>query len=146
MKYNDAELNTPDSIIEGFAKYFNDVYKISNSNSTLPNVNINSSVFVNITHMSENDIFLALKNCKNSLTMGHDGIPSFLLRDCACIFVKPCYRIFNLILKCSIFPDIWKKAIICPVFKKGDVTDITNYRPISLLCNFAKVFESVMYI
>ena len=38
-------------------------------------------------------------------------------------------------------PSSWKKAAICPVPKKGDLTEINNYRPISLTENMRKVFE-----
>ena len=38
-----------------------------------------------------------------------------------------------------------KYADITPVFKKGDTTDKTNYRPISTLSNFSKVFEKMIY-
>lgn len=42
-------------------------------------------------------------------------------------------------------PKQWKKAYVCPIFKSGDITNVTNYRPISLLSNFAKVFETLLY-
>ena len=32
-----------------------------------------------------------------------------------------------------------------PVFKKGDTTDKSNYRPISTLSNFSKIFEKLIY-
>ena len=34
-----------------------------------------------------------------------------------------------------------KYSIIKPLFKKGDKTDPSNYRPISMLTSFSKVFE-----
>ena len=39
-----------------------------------------------------------------------------------------------------------KYADITPVFKIGDTTDKTNYRPISTLSNFSKDFEKMIYI
>jgi hypothetical protein len=35
--------------------------------------------------------------------------------------------------------------LLSPLFKKGDKKDMTNYRPISLLTSFSKVFEKIMY-
>lgn len=38
-------------------------------------------------------------------------------------------------------PNGWETALIVHVFKRGDKTQIQNYRPISLLENFHKLFE-----
>ena len=53
--------------------------------------------------------------------------------------------IFNNCVKSGDFPDILKYADITPVFKKGDTTDKTKYRPISALSNLSKVFENMTY-
>ena len=37
-------------------------------------------------------------------------------------------------------------AVIKPVFKSGDRSDVSNYRPISLLPAFSKVFKKVLYV
>ena len=39
----------------------------------------------------------------------------------------------------------WKSSTVFPVFKSGDKTLVTNYRPISKLPNIAKVFEHIMH-
>jgi hypothetical protein len=44
-----------------------------------------------------------------------------------------------------VFPDRLKYAIIRPLYKNGDKCDASNYRPISLLTSFSKVFETVIY-
>ena len=41
-------------------------------------------------------------------------------------------------------PQIWKTAIVVPVFKKGDPIDVQNYRPISLTCVASKIMERVI--
>ena len=43
------------------------------------------------------------------------------------------------------FPNIFKTARVTPVYKRGSQNQISNYRPVSLLCNLSKVFESVLY-
>ena len=42
-------------------------------------------------------------------------------------------------------PEIWKSALITPIHKKGPRDCVENYRPISKLCLFAKIFEKVVY-
>jgi len=36
-------------------------------------------------------------------------------------------------------------AVVKPLYKKGDKFEISDYRPISLLLTFAKIFEKAMY-
>jgi len=42
------------------------------------------------------------------------------------------------------FPDSLKRAIISPIFKKGDSTQVGNYRPISILPTVSKLYEKVL--
>ena len=53
--------------------------------------------------------------------------------------------IINLSLEKGIFPDLLKMAKVLPLFKKGNVEMFSNYRPISLLTCFSKIFEKVAY-
>ena len=54
--------------------------------------------------------------------------------------------IFRNILETGIFPKQWKRANVTPVFKKKNKQLLINYRPISLLPIFAKVFEEIIFI
>jgi tRNA A58 N-methylase Trm61 len=43
------------------------------------------------------------------------------------------------------FPAAWKEAAVVPVFKRGNHAAMSNYRPISILNNFSKLFEFTIH-
>ena len=53
--------------------------------------------------------------------------------------------IFNHSLRMGIVPSTYKEANVSPVPKKGDLSLVNNYRPISLLNSEAKVFERLIF-
>ena len=53
--------------------------------------------------------------------------------------------IFNKALTTSVYPDIWKRGNVVPVHKKESKNLVKHYRPISLLPNFGKIFEKLIY-
>ena len=54
-------------------------------------------------------------------------------------------KIFNICFLQGVFPNSFKLAEVIPVYKSGNRTDPNNYRPISLLSPFSKIFESLIY-
>ena len=60
--------------------------------------------------------------------------------------ISPLTFICNRIILSGLFPDRLKYSVIKPVYKKGDKSDYTNYRHISLLTSFSKIFEKAIYI
>jgi len=59
-------------------------------------------------------------------------------------FVKLLLPIINETVTNGVFPDALKIARVIPIFKKGDKTNLNNYRPISLLPVLSKVLEKVL--
>ena len=59
--------------------------------------------------------------------------------------LKPLFILFKNSLKLSYYPDIWKKSNIIPAHKKNDKQLVNNYRPISLLPSFGKIFEKIIF-
>ena len=53
---------------------------------------------------------------------------------------------FNVCLSEGTYPDLLKIAEVIPIFKKGEHNKMTNYRPISLLSKFNKIFDKLLYI
>lgn len=139
----DQEYDDPHDIVNAFAQMFSKVYT-PNSVLNLENVYSHCLPFT-IPRVNEDELIKIMSSFSNKITAGDDLIPSFFIRDCRFVLAKPLATLINLSLKCSIFPEKWKIARICPVFKKGDRSNLCNYRPISILCNFSKVFERVLY-
>jgi hypothetical protein len=73
-------------------------------------------------------------------------ISTKLLKISATYICSPLTYICNKSILSGIFPDHKKFSIIKPIYKTRDKTNPTNYRPISLLTSFSKVFEKALYI
>ena len=143
MSFNGSKLNTPQSIVDHFAEYFASVYpQASNMSQSYTNL-VNNSL-INTPELSETDIIKSCMNLKSDLSCGPDNIPSLLVRDCAHVFAVPLAILYNFCIQSGSFPDRWKMTNICPILKDGNRADITNYRPISIISNFSKVFEKAI--
>lgn len=133
----------PSAVAQIFANHFDNVCNASSKTFHHPTFTVGSSLppFV----ISVQEVIAAIKKLKSSKTSGNDSIPSFIVKGCAEILAPALTHIFNLSLINSVFPEIWKVSVIVPVFKKGSRLCAENYRPISLLCTFSKIFELVVF-
>ena len=59
--------------------------------------------------------------------------------------LDPLVHIINFIFIIGKVPSSFKISIVIPVFKKGCKTNITNYRPISIISTFEKITGSSTY-
>lgn len=73
------------------------------------------------------------KGFQNKGSTEDDMIPMSLIKFCIEELAQPLVDIFNCSLLSGTFPDLFKSAVLTPLHKKGSVSDINNYRPISLL-------------
>ena len=81
----------------------------------------------------------------NKSSSGYDMFSNKIIKAIKNEISKPLTLIINQMLESGIFPDSLKIAKIIPLYKKGNINSITNYRPISLLPTLSKVFERVIF-
>ena len=101
-----------------------------------------SSLFMSPTTLDE--INKLIDNLDAKKAPGSDGIPCYLIKLTKCIIAPVLCNLFNVCMNVSIFPDIFKIAEVKSLFKGGDKRVKGNYRPISLLPLFSKLFEKVI--
>jgi len=75
---------------------------------------------------------------------GPDGIQPRILKQLHFAIAPTLQVIFEKSYREGSVPEDWKKANICPIFKKGAKSDPTNYRPVSLTCIASKMFEHIV--
>ena len=113
--------------------------------STLTYFSYRTNSRINSFHATKNDILLILKSLDSTKAHGCDNLLVRMIKICDDSITIPPKIIFDKSLKNGVFPEIWKRANIVPVHKKEDKSLVKNYRPISLLPIFGKIFERVIY-
>ena len=85
-----------------------------------------------------------LAELKPGKASGPDRIPNRVLKELADELAPPLTALFNQSLDTGALPSDWNKAFISPVFKKGNVHEAANYRPVSLTCVACKLLEHIV--
>ena len=107
-------------------------------NCNMQNSDINEPI-------NDEEIRKAINQLHNGKSSGIDNIKNEHIKFTAHIMI-PIYikKLFNLILDCGIIPESWSIGIIKPSYKnKGDPIKPENYRPITILSCFGKLFTSI---
>ena len=92
-----------------------------------------------IPYVSENEITKVNQSLKNSSAC-HDSILASIAKPLIQYYVKPLTHLINTSFENGLFLDELKIAKVIPIFRTGDKKDTINYRPISILTFFSKIF------
>ena len=83
--------------------------------------------------MAVSEVFKSLCQLKQSNTKGTDRIDGKIIRLSAPFITDTITYIYNLIIEKNKFPRAFKEAKVIPLYKSGERSDPSNYKPISIL-------------
>ena len=95
--------------------------------------------------VNEREVINICKNIETHKSSAIDLFSSRILKDAFLTLSKELTHLINLIFTTATFPTAWKNAKVIPLFKGGDNSDVSNYRPISLLPLPGKIVEAIIH-
>ena len=122
--------------------------KIHSDTSDIPYLSYMKGDFKNSFGLLETDaleIISVAKDLKAKSSAGYDDIPSDIMKLSINFTASILSKIINKSFSEGQVPALLKVAKVCPVYKNGDKSTISNYRPISVLPSFSKIFEKIVY-
>ena len=159
MKVKKSLLNK--LLLKLFNKYFGDIAENINRQSKNNLINYDDDNIDSQTHFMEQafnkpypsmeykcttakEIEQIIKFIKKKNSYGYNEISTKIVKVSCPFISSPIYYICSKMLFWGVFPDILKYAVIKPIHKNDDKCEVSNYRPVSLLTSFSKIFETVM--
>ena len=114
--------------------------QLGESDSKLPDGRVASDYQIN-----RDVVYNVLSNLDISKSRGEDQLPPVFLRRLATELTPSVFNVFRNIHRLDTFPEKWKLGIVSPFFKKGKKSEISNYRPVTLLNIVSKCFEKIVF-
>ena len=97
------------------------------------------------SNIRETEVYRIVKDINVSKSSGLDGISSFAIKEAFQFLIPEVTHLMNLSASTSTFPEAWKEALVIPIPKTGNLTQVKNYRPISLLPLPGKILEKLVH-
>ena len=127
-------------------EFFCEQTVLNDQNAVLPNITPYTVVsqFTELV-LTPDEVESLLKSLVDGKASGPNGLNNKVLKELASEISEPLCSLFNYSLSLGSFPNSWKEANITPIPKKGDLSLLTNHRPVSLLNAELKVFERLVF-
>ena len=130
-----------------FNNYFHSVFStFTGSTSSVSDLQ-SSSVTPHVQDIlfSDSDVLDLLISLDKTKACGIDSFSPKIFKHCAGPLLHIICHLFQTSISCSFIPLDWRTHCVVPVYKSGDKSSVSNYRPISLLCILSKVLERIVY-
>ena len=109
-------------------------------------LNVPSETVFNFVPVTEQNISDIIKNLKNKSSYhGHDCLSNILIKRIQNVLIEPRTFLMNQSLSTGIFPNDLKISRVKPLYKIGNSSLLSNYRPMSVLSSISKVYEYVVF-
>ena len=152
-KFISDPIEISNTLNNNFISIADNLLSQNNGNSNIEHSSYNNSQYSSCKHI--NSFFLSpikvedIKNYIDSMNKNKSSrsdIPNIQFIKLSVDIIAPVIsNIFNHCILKGVFPESLKIAEVIPIFKSGSKSDINNYRPISLLSPFSKIFENHIY-
>ena len=143
IKRNDGSFAMSDSEkASEFVDYFSTVFV--EDDNTLPEMQSDCNDTLTHFHCTPTDIIKIVKKLRSNTAPGPDGITALFLKNIIAHIADPLSKVYNRSLQEGNLPHDWKKALIIPLYKKGDAQLTTQYRPVSLTSVICKILERII--
>ena len=93
---------------------------------------------------SEEELESAIQALRSGKSRGSNGIPPELVRHIGVVFDEHVLDLFREVWRAGKVPQDWVDAVIVVILKKGDLSFCDNWRGISLLDVFGKLFARIL--
>ena len=147
---NNQLVSDPEVIANSFNEYFVSIgrklaEKIQPAQHFSSYLNVPSETVFNFVPVTEQNISDIIKNLKNKSSYGHDCLSNILIKRIQNVLIEPLTFLINQSLSKGIFPNELKISRVKPLYKSGNSSLLSNYRPISVLSSISKVYEYVVF-
>jgi len=148
---NNETVSDQNKIADSFNDFFSSIGQITSQNVPLSTKHYSSylddptihSMF--LSPVDSDEIINIVKKFKPKTSSGHDNISTKLMKHSLTKILTPLIHIINKSFETGIVPIQLKKAKVIPIYKQSDPKLLSNYRPISLLPAFSKIFEKAIF-
>ncbi len=136
-------VSTDTGCAEILSNFFASVF-VNEDTTALPQPTVHTEFFIDNVIFSADAIMKVFRKLPSFSAPGPDNLPYAVLKQGGNFLAEKLSMLFQILLTRGTVPTEWKMAYVVPIFKKGSVTEPTNFRPVSLTISTCKVMESVI--
>ncbi|PFX25310.1 putative RNA-directed DNA polymerase from transposon BS [Stylophora pistillata] len=155
LKENDRIIRDQSEVAETFNEYFTNITKdliiydhSAFSDQThlkrIPEVNNEAANVFSFRFTNHHVLKMVVEDFKTNKPQEYDFFPPQAVKASSGSIAKPLSDLVNTIITTVL--DNWKRGQITPLHKMGSALDKTNFRPVTVLPAFSKVFEKIIHM